>query len=1659
MAALSDFNAPVKKPKLSDLFATGPTTHALLSPASISNVASNTAVIDYSQNLNGTYVRVSDELKYGTSDLAARVNRMFDETDQVRDYDIMMDIAADPSLPIEQRQAVVSGFVPPDTASRSFFDRTANAAAMANSEDDDNDETEMVRLDTSRSIYEVDAYNGWVQQEINRLEGLSNPNTFSLIRDAVLTMLPFYEQASGLQVSSQFLEGGMSAGNIAQAMALMGSNKEAVRDALMAMPPEQRRDMANKLMEVVVQSSGPTAFNQNHIVMMNELNAYLRGHSYGDEDAMLDNLFSLLDSTIIASPFIKAGEGIVGLARGATEGIRAGKAVERAERALKALDELPNAADEIAAVKADQPLLLEYKPAPAMSFADDVDNIIDNMPIEAPKVEYDELRANITNNIGQPGDIDNIINNSRIIDRMTSEQINDVRQSLGAIRDRKIAYDNPNFSIQYPTASNVARQRVRTTVSPKSVSQAYANTNAGKSRALHEATLNDKTGRMADIAYGTNKTDAMANDTLGEVRNMDGSVRNKVEFDEAAPAPDNTLVREIQEARGDIHFTKQEKAGLRAKAKDAWRDIQGMFPRTAMSTVGDNPRGVSFDMVYGPRDGGFSDANTAINQAKFALAKYGVTDKQIEVLKFDGTGYVPVKEWADRGNYLIRVKHEYEFSPADAVEWSLTKSGNWKMFDALPPMFSGSSGGLASHLIPSTAVVDKTLLDAASVAADRSAWIMKRLLELGNEYATKYKALDVNQKALVDGYIFKANAQGLKFNSQKLLSIGMTNKAVDALRSWKKVQDTLYHFENVDAIKTLRSRGFMHYIDNAGTDLIVKPVAINQTGDVRVVFDGEKVRPIDRKELAEVYAKGGTIAETRGVNEWGGEAFNYVVVRNTSDSSYLRQISDSDQILTYRDGYYTVRYTNPYFLRKQVKTKDGSTYWKAIATAADRKTADAELARLKATDVEGEYALTGDLKKGSTEYDDIQWESMVNNGRTAQRIRGQRLAEAGSTESDLNKLFIESPEESLIKSIASLSNRVSHRDFIETAKKRYTNQFGHLLTKKKGVVQWPSDVREIAKENAAASIGEVADARATWRYIEAVDSGYVNLIDDASKNFFKFFSDVAGRAGWSHLESGLRAAEEFGPTGWARKKAFRLLLAYNPLRQLPVQAMQALPVILATNPTAIPRIANQFMLLNYIARGGDTNSFFKAMAKQATGLTKEQANDLVKNYELSGFEASVKANSLIRDDMKGLVDRGIAQKAGRVVGRPGDFLQKIGFEAGENLLMRSVWLSEYDRLLRAKKGGKIGMDDLETLNAKVRHLTLNMNRAGELPYNENFLSAFMQFFQAPHKAFAQVVMGHKGLTNSERFRLGALYITTYGLGANYITDMISKIVPENSGLRDAIEGGVFNILLNRTLSSLYGQDVNTDFSDSLRLFTVPNFVQFTKDLLGLQFGEMITNSPSASLVFGDNPRVTRFVKSVMRPFTIENGWTPEEFQHVGVTFLNIFSGGSNIWKAKYILEHHKQVGSMGQTIDWESNYVEAILKAGGFATMDEVRYYALNDKTYKASQAFKDDINNFVKETSRRLALEGISNQDAEYWLKMMAEAQRIYGFDPDANKEIMDQIEFRASINEGSIIDTLYRLAPITKEEDMQSMIDIAPITDEQKQQIRDAVKLVNEE
>lgn len=1636
MVALSDFNT-VEKPKLSD-FATIVKGGTAINSATTGNIAAHAATLSAPEKVLQNYSLINSELKNtNQSNTLDTLLQESNNTDKAATYSELQKILRDPSIPQGEKTAYMDGYINMVTDqgnARSLSTLVAQQAGTQPQSDEENDETASTStFNLVESLDEVDQYKGWLQNRLNMENTLKDRDGFNLVVDFVETMVPFLEPAA--TAKTRLAQGG-GIGDVMQSMALLGESKADIKQAIAMMPLDQRRAAAEKLIGIVKGTGGSWTLRPNELNVVNQLNQYLVNEAYTPDDQVLDNIFSLVDVVFpLAGWATKLGRGVKSAAATA----------KRAALVEKSI------ASEVDTVVANNIVPNELPREGSNMIVDGVRDIVTDKVLATVKGSKDfrELTEESINSlrqkVGEAVTLQTVtdVNIGKNIGKITSDFI--AQQAISSVSKAKMA----KLVKDVQEGSNAARLSVRTPVDHTSLSQTMKDANAGKARNINDMMEADKTGDVARALYGAEKNDAIANDRLPEVANTDGSVRAKPNMNESGPTPDADTIKATLAERGRIDLAQKEKQLMRDVVKDFFRDVKGLVPRNPMNTVAasDTPTGVAFDTVYGPKDGGFKSAQQGVEQVLLAFRKYGVTNNEVEILAKDTTGkYVPVKGMPTTdGNYLVRVKHDFEFSPGDVVEYSLLGNSKYVMFESRTSITDGNAGSVLQHVVPASAVINSVVYNAASAASDATAKIGKRLIQLGEVYAKNYKGLSPRQKALVDLYRIEANEKGIAFSIANLKARGFDAKAIETMRSWKTTTDTMWYLENVDMNKTLRARGWQRFVDQKNdSDLVVRPVS-NRFGDGVKVYDPETntIRTINRAELEDLYAKNGTVAELKQTLEIDDDAVDFVIARNT-EGGYVRRIRDEDVSLPYRDGYYPVRYDAPIFITKEFRKKGtGEVYTKAVATAGNHGDAKRILERLKAADNDGKYEARPDYKRGTQAFDDAEWSSAVSGGRSAQRLRGKRLQDY-QTSTDLNHTNIDSPEEALIASIRSLSARTAFRDWLETTKSRWLSQNSDLLEPQKGQTMWPESKKLIGTGKVLTSNARVKDAIATWQYVHAMEAGYVNVLDDLSKNFFQNMSNTFGQKGWGWLEKAADVASTGAPTRFARKKAFRLLLAANPLRQLPVQAMQALPVMLATNPLAIPKVSMQMILLDYLANGGDATSFMKVLAKKATGMTLDDAKKLHKDWEASGFEAAVDAHTLIRDQMSSLVDRTAFQKVRTLGAKPLDFTQKIGFNLGESILMRSVWLSEYDLLRKA--GKPINAEVLENLNARVRNLTLNMNKAGEMPYNENALAAAMQFFQAPHKAFSQILVGHNGLSGADRIKLGTSYVLTYGVGGGYLSDLIMSGINTDPETRELIEGGLFNLTLNAGLSQIYGQEVRTDFSDSLRLLQAPDIFKFWNGLIGSEVGEVLSNSASAGLVLGQNARVTNFVKQMMRPFTVDNDKKLEETILAGKSFLQMFSGMSNFFKAQYAMEMNKTITAKGATIDYHVNDMEAFLKAAGFSTIDEVQHYASQDAVYRTSGKFKDDIKLLIDETSSRLAAKGVSNEDANWTMEMMAEAQRVYKNDPFYMEEFSNQIYYKAMAGENSLYTRLLGMSGYMDEAEFEKLVNSSNLEPEYK-------------
>lgn len=1205
---------------------------------------------------------------------------------------------------------------------------------------------------------------------------------------------------------------------------------------------------------------------------------------------------------------------------------------------------------------------------------------------------------------------------------------------------------------------------------PTSVGESINATNGASANNLIKAVADDETGELARIAYGTSRQDAIVNNVGPEIGLPDDAVRYKPLIDDDQFDPDYQVVDDVAGNKGSIQFSPAEKQSkLNAVINDFTNpDVTGLVARKEMTTIKAVDEGVNVRTVFAPAEGGFAKAKDAITQVKLATRKYGILDEEITLMKRGKDGnYRPIdpnsKEANLKGNYVVAINHTTPYDPSDTIAWSTTSvEGSFlgiplNVFDRLPVYTKGKGGSVTQHLIPSQAYIDPLLTRAASVATDQTARSVDSMIKIANDYATEYKGLKSHQQKLIDNYILEANDKSLKFDPAKLRADGWTTEMLSTYRKFKSVQDTLYVLENIDLVRQSKRKGFEMLQTADGQDnFLVKPINNSTVGNMKVtkVYDPElgMIRTITAKERTELYKNGGTIAIARTPVVVGEQSIPYVMVKQNG-AAYTRALRETDKLLRYRDGHFTIYYKNPVFIRMKVKNADGSTYTRAIATSETIKDAQTHLEKLRTsrgdlTDEQFNEIYGIDSDRVGEDLEEMLWNARVNAGRTAQRTRGEMLADVSDKPSDLGFRHIATPEESLVRSIKSISNRINMKEYLDTAKARFSNQYKDFLPIDPNTHArvWPDSVKDLKKPDLGGDMSAYHDAVSTYRYIDQMENGFVNLLDDTSKNFFKAIAETSGKKGFTYLERAARAAEDVSPTAYARKKAFRLMLAAAPVRQILVQTSQGIPIILANNPTFFAKLPWQMMFTRYIDRGGDVDSFFKAMGNKLTGLSVEEAKALEKAYRDSGISSAVSAHSLIRDDLIRLVNRGPIQKIKSWIGKPLDIMQELGFNAGENMLMRSVWLSEYDVL--KKSGKEINAENLFLMNARVRDLTGNMNKGGELAYNENMFSVAAQFLQAQHKAIAQILIGNRSLTRRDRVALGTGYLLTYGTGYGFLLDTILDYIPEaDNETRDIIAGGLTNLALNKTLSTLYGEDTNVDFSSSMRLLELPNVVDLWTGLMELNPQTIAEGSPSLGLVLGDNARVTNFVKSLARVWSV-----PEDdgnVKDVGRNFLEMFSGASAIFKARYAYRRGYSISTKGEVVDPNVNELEAMMKVAGFQTVDEMLTYETNEDLYFNSKGFRDDIKYVLDETARRLARDGISEMEEEYVIRMLQEANRVWENNPTAMEVIRTEIRRRAKSGDFILINRLMDQASMVTEEKWMETVRKAPLSDEQKQEL----------
>ena len=1237
---------------------------------------------------------------------------------------------------------------------------------------------------------------------------------------------------------------------------------------------------------------------------------------------------------------------------------------------------------------------------------------------------------------------------------------------------------------------NARRMAIKGGAQPASVVSNLKDVNPSKARAAFEAMESDFSGLTSYALYGVTREEAIAGDLLPEITSVNGVVTNKVYAPDANILMKDERVNEVfQQARhdGGLYFFSKEKEELTARTVNDFESVVGLTPRKEMNTFEVKGTGTLVKAVYGPPQGGFSSPTHAIEMVKWALREYNIPEGAITLLRRDAeTGqYVPstlkeveametifesvkgkksrrglgkkqtklVKVVSQKPDYLVQVEHFSPYSIGDVVKMAETDV-KYNILDRIMGVFGlKGAGSLQRHVLDAHSMLHPKITIPSSVAVEKVAGLEKALLSLGDRFAVGFTKLPKDRQGIVDTMIKEANRLGQPISYNKMVADGLTPREIKVMKDWKKYWDTVYWLENADLAKTLRFQGYKEFVDGASdTLLFAKPVHTTKRNAVKSIYDYTtgNIRNVTPDEIKTLYDNGGTYAQLRQPIHVGDEVAEFIQVESNSSRAYLREINDTSQVLTYRPGYYSVHYKDPYFVIEKVTDSKGNhIYDKAVATAGSMK--DAKLLSERYAAVNGkEYYHRADLKKEGVRGDEY-WDLQMSQGRSAQRARGERLEAGTSGAIDPSQTNILNPVDSLVASVRSISQRTAMRPVLETLKKRALQQYSEFMPKNDfGSPVFTSNLEEIKyRGGRVEDRRKLADARTTVEYINSLENGYINHIDDFYKATLKSIANIAGEKEWLKLEkAAMWASDAKGPTGMAKNVAFNLYLALNPIRQFLVQSHQAIQLAANFNWMYKPTSPSQLATLVSLQFGVKPNE----LLLESAGMSLKEAEEMFTQYKRTGLSAGVDKQNLIRGALSDLADQ-TAKKDIKVF----TVMRKLGFDPGENINRMAAWLAHRDKAIGE---GKSMADEAvqDWVSGNASNYIYNMNIAGEMPYSQNLLNTIFHFFQVPHKAFTTMTT-NRALTPKQKLRLLGFNAVMYTLPPAAMYNIFGDVLPENQEARDAVAQGLEGAVYNKLLSIASGEKTSIDWSGLSPVDTYGTY-EFVHSLLTTDLGGLIANSPSGQLIAGNNPRITNFIKTAARYTNLVDDYeTPTELSEVAKSFLSLSSGMSNAFKAKYIMEYGQKINTTGGVTDVNVSTMEGLAQIAGFGTMDEVKRYWLRQDMYDKSEEKKTDVKEWYSEYKKHLLKAGIQPNEASQVVKTFTEFFRVSGNDDYETREILSKLISKdAQGGDVGLHKYIIQNSGIYDSEGARSLILNTPdITEEEREKLLQVIEHIN--
>jgi len=1051
--------------------------------------------------------------------------------------------------------------------------------------------------------------------------------------------------------------------------------------------------------------------------------------------------------------------------------------------------------------------------------------------------------------------------------------------------------------------------------------------------------------------------------------------------------------------------------------------------------------------------GKFANGETATRTDEGQAFRSGNNPDDVFLSK-PGQGY-------GQDDYLVAVDHDYKIQAQDVTEakgWSALKV-NLNFFDRWVPL-GGTQGTFSNIILDPQSMLDKVIVAPAVVGVDRAAAVERSLLRQIGDFATTWKKLDKVEQALGQHEIQDANLLSRDYDYTTLAAGGASPELMDALRKFKAHQDTIWHLRNHYFAVQLDKAGYEEFVHAAtNTNLPVRKVAKSSVAGGVNVWDAatDTIVNVDSASVANLYQNGGGIAKLRTpVLTQGGQAGEYVVHTNSAATGYTRKFTPTSQVLAYRPGYYAVDYKDDFHIIEKVKDANGKViYEHSVATAKDTKGAATVTNRMNAQGP-NEFYYRKDTRLNDDQRFDSEFDVNQAQGMSAFRRRGKLLEDSTSQVTNLGNSHVRNPVETMVRNARSISKKVAMADVIDAIKQRGIAQYSDVLPKgdyNQPLI--PTDMRQIKYRGGVnQSQSHVADARTTFGYANYLENGYVNLLDDSAKALLNNVADLLGQVSGT-AESAARTVARHSPTNLIKSVSYYAFLGLAPLRQLVVQGHQAV-MLAALNPSwvASPKAFSQPAYLAMRSMGMDANhGVARTLATNAWG-DSATAERVFKQFQRTGLGAAIDHQNMISGAVNDMAANMVANASNSLVSKAtyvprtvAAFSRKIGFDAGEFYSSSMSWLAHRDL---AQKGGLDPFNDevADKIAGAARNYTGNMNSAGDLASNKNALAMVFQFTQNPQKMLLNIST-NRAIPWELKAKMALLGLVLFGTGTRIFLDSKTLNSIKDPNAREVVMNGVEGWALNKMFSLASGQKSEIDWN-GLSPFNAYGTLDLIHTLFTTNIGDVIANSPSLSMLFGNNPRVATAVQDFAKYTNLVDDYqNPTDFLTVAHDFAKISSGYSAGYKAWYLLKTKQKVSGAGTVTQDHVDQINAIGTLLGFPTEQETTMQYLTTKVLNDKKELEANFNKFYKDLKAHYSNPDLKGNDLVHTQKMLTEFYRVYGNNNPFLQDLMNK-KLRADLRAGdaSMYNLALRNCSLYNKGDCLNLIDGIPFDDPQQKE-----------